>query len=346
MKKKLLTLLIISILSMFMTGCKVEAKNSTGDKELDAQIAELNGYVQDAYKEEVEYEKEREKSLAASKSDSLSINNDSLDFGDIYLVSKNDINAMVFGIKHYEVFPDDTIISIYGINKGEEKLLCKDYMDTIDRSGFGMTHGVIGTLTDIKVPAIQKLDGVIETIQTCFVDWDGYESYRIDIRMEDGDIFEPRVLDTASYEIDSEDLIRVTEEEFIELRAKEILDSLESDQCENEQLLVKYVGADITSTGYNNITLTIENKGNLPVSQYMAEIDIMDSYGNKSGAMTINGNKYIQINPGEVKEFTYSLQTNVGLNIESGESYIVRVFIRDVANDDIVMDSYLKSKFQ
>lgn len=345
MKKKVLTLLIISSLSMFMTGCKVEAKNSTGDKELDAQIAELNGYVQDAYKEEAAYEKEMEKSLAASKADSLSINNDSLDFGDIYLVNKNDINAMVFGIKHYEVFPDDTIISIYGINKGEEKLLREYYMDTIDRSGFGMTHGV-GAGVDIKVPAIQKLDGVIETIQTCLVDWDGYESYRIDIRMEDGGIFESKVLDTASYEIDSEDLIRVTEEEFIEIRTKEILDSLESDQCKNEQLLVKYIGADITSTGYNNITLTMENTSNLPVSKYWAEINIMDSYGNQSGIMTVNGNNYIQINPGEVKEFVIDRQTKVGLNIESGKEYVVRIFIRDVANDEIVMDSYLKSTFK
>lgn len=344
MKKKIITLLVISSLAMAMTGCKVEAKNSTGDKELDSQIAEINDYVQDAYEEEAAYEKEREESLAKSKSDSLSINNDSLDFGDIYLVNKNGLNAMVFGIKHSAVFPDDTIISFYGINDGEEKLLDEYQMDFLERSGFGVSYIVdnSGGL-DILVPAIRNFNGVIETIQTCFIDWDGYDSYRIDIRMEDGDIFEPKVLDTASYEIDSEDLIMVTEDEFVQLRAKEVIDSIDSNQFESNGLLINYNGDDITSAGEGNLNISIENTSSLPVGKYKCELEIMDSYGNKSGTMRIDD--YIQINPGEVKEFSVGLYANK-LNIETGKEYVVRVYIYNTANSEVVVDGYVKSTFR
>ena len=277
----------------------------------------------------------------------LDINNYSLKFGDIYLVNKNGFNIMVFGIKYNEALMDDTIISFYGISNGEEKLLNEYEMGLIERSGFGFSHNVSNSEgLSISVPAIENFNGVMETIQTCFIDWDGYDSYRVDIRMEDGDISEPKVLDTASYEIDSKDLIKVTEDEFKELRMAEILDSIESCQFEAHGLLVRYDGADITSTGYNNVTISIENKTVFPIVDYRCQIEIMDSYNNKSGIISVNNDEDIYINPGEVKKFSENLKTNVGLNIEAGKEYVVRVYIYDSFNNDVIVDAYVKSKFR
>lgn len=347
MKKRTLTLLMGASLSALMMGCKTNANVGDSDKELSNQLTELNGYVQGTYKKEKFLEKEIDENLVKSKVDSLSINRDTLEFGDIYLVNKNDINVLVFGIKHYKVFPEDTIISFYGISNGEEKLLDEYNMDMTERRGFGLQKDVRNSGgMSINVPAILKLDGVIETMQTCCVDWDGYDSYRVDIRMEDGDIFEPRVLDTASYTIDNEDLIRLTEDEFVKRRMDELMKSLENNQCENDKLLVKYMGADITSAGYSDLTVTIENKGNTPISQCRVELEIMDSYYKKCSVGSLNNGQYIQVNPGEVKKFVKSQETNIGLKIESGKEYIVRVFIYDVVNDETIMDSYLKSNFR
>lgn len=322
MKRKLLTLLLLSALSISLVGCQKKIVY-TGDEEIDKEIQEM-------WEEEFEDE---------NYNDEDYVDETDIDIKETYIVNiENKDHALIF-FESVDVFNSFTKLVFVGINNGTKKII-KD--DSIMYSLVSPARTIGGNILNIPVLANKKCKLVKIPL-----DCDEYEKYELRIETYKGMVGVPNILlDEESYYLDSKDLVRVSIDELINQKKAEIFKKVKSkNSFQYKDLNIEYISGEY-SVNSHNVQVKVTNTGNVPSDFCNLELAMLtsdDDYytlPNKGGILEIP-----KINPGESQIFTieYSAEElHEWLYEMSGKEYILEFMIRCGDEREYF---YLKSKF-
>lgn len=318
MKRKLLTLLLLTTLSITLISCEKKVVY-TGDPEVDAEIQEM-------WDEELEN----------NSYDDLEDSDDrtKVNIKNSYVVSTDNKHYLVLDIKTGNDF-SCTNIRVVGENEyGDEKEIC-------DKATSNYRTGVMSS-NKLDVPFKYEKNNEMLIIET---DWDGYTSYSIEIYSTDA--LGHRTYDSSEYYITSSDFKKFSQEDFIEYMTNNVFDSTkETNLIEFEGIQFEFVNIDISEDKYN-INFNVKNTTNLPTdTQYYKvsilpknDVELFSYYSSKS----LNVPK---LTPGEEQSLTYVsdyMRPIESLSLESENEFLIQMIYKYSAQDQDV--KYCKIKY-
>lgn len=304
MKKFLLSILIVTSLFTF-TGC---GKKTTGDPLLDSAIEE----IEVALKEDEEAAKKQANSLKKSNKKSNMLNNIELSVKELFFTSYSRNVFGDSGEKNYLIINFDTSdnsktildessveLDFIGINNGEEKII-KSYDS---RTIYNCVLKAFGEHGELIIP---RLANTNEFMLSLPIDWDGYESFRLDFRSTDY-WDRKKILDTASFTINSKDIEKIDKSALVKTKFDSIQKELNNvKDATNESFIIEPLSFEYNEQSYS-FKAKVKNYTNLPANGCDVSLSLLDSNGNVISLYNkSNDPKFEQLLPGEETEIEWT----------------------------------------
>lgn len=319
MKRKLLTILLLSTLSISLIGCEKKVVY-TGDPEVDAEIQEM-------WDEELEND---------SDSDLEDSNNRTkVKIRNSYLVSNDNKHYLVLDIKTGGDF-NNTGIRVVGENiYGDEKELC-------DKPTYHYRTDV-NTRNKFNAPFKYEKNTEFLIIDT---DWDGYDSYSIEIYPTDALGHRSNVSPSNEYYISSSDIEKFSEDDFIEYMTEYMFDTTEETNIiEFNGLEIEYVNIDINEEEYS-IDFSVKNTSNLPTDAKAIEVLILPKNDISVFYSSTQTLEIPTLVPGEeqsLKLVSDYMAPIKNLSLEPGNEFLIQIIYNRYPRRDIDV-KYFKIK--
>ena len=303
MKRKLLTILLLTTLSLSLISCEKKVVY-TGDPDVDAEIQEM-------WEEELEND----------SYDDLEDSDDrtKVNIRNSYVVSTDNKHYLVLDIKTGSDF-DNTGIRVVGENEyGDEKELC-------DRPTY-IYKTAASSRNKLNAPFKYGKNNEILIIDT---DWDGYDSYSIEIYSTDS-LGHRSNTASSEYYISSSDIEKFSKDDFIEHMTEYMFDTTEETNfIEFDGIQVEYVNIDIGEEEYN-IDFNVKNISNLPTDAESLEVQILPK--NDIGVFSLSTQtlEIPALVPGE--EQSLNLVSNYmapikNLSLEPGNEFLIQIIYK------------------
>lgn len=251
-----------------------------------------------------------------------------------YLVSNNNKHYLVLDIKTGGDF-SNTGIRVVGNNiYGDEKELCN--RPTYIYKTAVRSRNVLGA------PFKYGKNNEVLIIDT---DWDGYDSYVIEIYPTDSLGHRSNVSSSTEYYIDSSDIEKFSKDDFIEYMTERVFNTTEEiNFVEFDGLQVEYVNLDISEEEYT-INFNVKNISNLPTDAENFKVQIVPK--NDIGVfylspLTLN---IPTLTPGAEQSASVSsnyMKPVENLSLEKGSEFLIQIIYKHTSKDQDV--KYIRIK--